>query len=297
MEQRQPPLDEDLEHPSVEPADRWFTGHGIRVHALDWGGPEDGPVVLMLHGVGGNAWVWDAVAPLLARALPDHRVVAIDQRDGGDTDHPETGYEQSDFIADVAAVHDQLGGGPLALVGHSRGAWLATAFTATHPERVRQLVLVDPARLAFADETAAGTFYGWVRGGLGPFPSDAAALAWAAGEDPNATWTAVRERSFLFGFERDAGGRLTGKLPVAVVDELRKARTGGAEVIASLGTLATPTLLLVGTRQSTVKVAHRMEYAERLPNVSTVQLAGTHFLHTDLPDEVAAAIEGFVVDG
>jgi pimeloyl-ACP methyl ester carboxylesterase len=280
---------------TTEPADRWFATPDIRIHALDWGGPQGGPVVLMLHGVAGNAWVWDDVGTRLARTLPSHRIVAIDQRDGGDTDHPEAGYERTDFFRDVLAVHDALGGGPLVLVGHSRGAWLAAAFAAAHPERVGRLVLVDPARLTFASETDAGSFYDWVRNGLGPFPSEDAAIAWAMSEDPESIWTPVRRRSFLFGFTRDATGTLTGKLPIPVVDHLSAARTGGEDVTAALGSLAVPTLLLVAARQAPSRIAHKMAYAERLPDVSTLHLDGSHFLHTDVPEDVASAIENFVV--
>jgi pimeloyl-ACP methyl ester carboxylesterase len=278
----------------TEPTDRWFATPEIRIHGLDWGGPAGAPVVLMLHGVAGNAWVWDDVGPRLARALPGHRIVAIDQRDGGDTDHPETGYERTNFFADLLAVHDALGGGPLVLVGHSRGGWLATAFATAHPDRVGRLVLVDPARLTFANETDAGTFYDWVRDGLGPFPSEEAALTWATGEDPAAIWTPVRTRSFLVGFNRDANGALTGKLPKPVVERLRAARTGGEDVTAAIGRLATPTLLLVATRQAPDRMANKMAYAERLPDVTTVQLDGSHFLHTDVPEAVATAIEEFL---
>lgn len=278
----------------TEPADRWFATPDIRIHGLDWGGPEGASVVLMLHGVGGNAWVWDDVGPRLARALPGHRIVAIDQRDGGDTDHPETGYDRTDFFADLLAVHDAMGGGPLVLVGHSRGGWLAAAFAAAYPDRVGRLVLIDPARLTFANETDAGSFYDWVRDGLGPFPSEEAAVAWAMHEDPEAIWTPVRTRSFLFGFTRDANGGLTGKLPIPVVERLREARTGGEDVTAALDGLETPTLLLVATRQPPARMAHKMAYAERLGDVSTVHLDGSHFLHTDVPEAVSSAIGDFV---
>ncbi|MGP1675016.1 MAG: alpha/beta fold hydrolase, partial [Candidatus Limnocylindrales bacterium] len=75
------------------PSERWFEGHGIRIHGLEWGDRPAGTPILFLHGVGGNAWVWDDVAPRLATTLPGHRLVAIDQRDGGDTDHPATAYD------------------------------------------------------------------------------------------------------------------------------------------------------------------------------------------------------------
>lgn len=279
---------------SIEPSDRWFAGDGIRIHGLDWGGPDDGGLVLLLHGVGGNAWIWDDVAARLRTALPGHRVVAIDGRDGGDTDHPASGYERDRFVADVLAVHDALGARPMVLVGHSRSGWLTAWIAATQPDRLERAVLVDPARLAFASREVADGYYAGVRGALGPFESEEAALTWARAADPHATFSPVRARSFLFGLRRMPDGRLVGKTPPELVPQLQAARADGEAVVAALGTIAVPTLLLVGTRQADERIAHRMAYADRIPGVTVVRIDGTHFIHTDRPAEVAAAIAEFV---
>jgi pimeloyl-ACP methyl ester carboxylesterase len=250
--------------------------------------------MLFLHGVGGNAWIWDDVAPRLRVVLPKHRLVALDGRDGGDTDHPPTGYERADFARDVLAVHDALGPRPMVLVGHSRGAWLAAWLASQHPERVAHLVLVDPARLAFTTSGVADTFYDWVRGALGPFDTEEAALAALSGEYPDAAWSTVRRRSALFGFRRDQDGRLVGKLPVEVVPELQRARADGAAVTVALGRIRSPTLLLVAERQSPSRRADKLAYAEHIPHAHVVGMDGSHFLHTDQPEAVAREIAAFV---
>jgi pimeloyl-ACP methyl ester carboxylesterase len=250
--------------------------------------------MLFLHGVGGNAWIWDDVAPRLRSPLPDHRLVALDGRDGGETDHPKAGYERERFAADVLAVHDALGGGPMVLVGHSRSGWLGAWIAAQHPDRVARLVLVDPARLVFASRGDADDYYRGVRGALGPFDDEAAALEWAQAADPNASFTPVRAHSFLFGLRRAADGRLVGKLPPEVVPRLQAAREDGERVTDGLGRITAPTLLLVGTRQTEDRIAHRMAYAEHIPVVRVARIAATHFIHTDAPAETADAISEFV---
>lgn len=277
------------------PTDRWITGYGgVRLHALDWGGPAGGTPLVLLHGVGGNAWIWADVAAALVAALPDHHVVSLDQRDGGDSDHPADGYGREAFTADVLALEDALGGGPMVLVGHSRGGWLASWIAATHAARVARLVLVDPARLVFATAGDADAFFGWVTGSLGPFDSEAAALAWAQAQDEAARWTPTRIRSFLAGLRPDADGRLRGKVPPEVVPLLRQAREGGEAVTRALGGVTMPTLLLVAEHQAPARLADKLEYAERIPHAQVVRLPGSHFLHTDVPDAVAEAIIGFV---
>jgi len=278
----------------ADPADRWFGGDGIQIHGLDWGGPVAGTPLLLLHGIGGNAWIWDDVAPRLRSALPDHHVVAIDGRDGGDTDHPPIGYERGRFVADVLAVHDALGGRPMVLVGHSRSGWLAASITAEHPGRVARLVLVDPARLGFASRDAADSYYAGVRRSLGPFDSEEAALASARSADPAATFSAVRARSFLFGLRLGEDGRLVGKLPPEAVAQLQAARADATQVADALGRITAPTLLLAGTRQTEERIGHRMAYAERIPGLRIVRIDATHFVHTDAPAETADAIAEFV---
>jgi pimeloyl-ACP methyl ester carboxylesterase len=39
-----------------------------------------------------------------------------------------------------------------------------------------------------------------------------------------------------------------------------------------------------------------MAYAERIPGVTVVRIDGSHFIHTDAPAELAAAIAAFVAD-
>ncbi|HEX5451211.1 MAG TPA: alpha/beta hydrolase [Candidatus Limnocylindrales bacterium] len=190
--------------PADSPRDLILPGAGIRLHGLDWGGPADGQLVLLLHGVGGNAWIWNAVAPRLRQSLPGHRIVAIDQRDGGDTEHPPMGYRREDFAADALAAQRALSDRPMVLVGHSRGAWLASGIAGEHRERVERLVLIDPARLVYASGGDADRFYAWVYGSLGPFASDRAALRWSRMTDRLARHTRSASVPFSSAFDGPA---------------------------------------------------------------------------------------------
>jgi 3-oxoadipate enol-lactonase len=284
----------DVASAEREPVDAWFQGDGIRVHGLDWGGPAAGRLILLLHGFGGNARIWDDLARRLRAALPDRRVVGLDGRDGGETDHPTTGYERERFTGDVLAVHDQLGGEPMVLVAHSRAGWLAAWIAAAHDQRVSHLVLVDPARLAYPGVADEDRTYTVVREALGPFESEAAALDWARRADPEARWTPTRTRSFLETLRPRAGGGLEGKLPATAIDQLRLARAGGDDVVEAVAGIRAPTLLLIATRQREGRIAGKLAYAERIPGTTVVRIDGTHYLQTDAPDEVATAIVDFL---
>jgi proline iminopeptidase len=79
-------------------------------------------------------------------ATPARRVVAYDQRGVDRTPAPNTplaDYSVDAFVADLEALRIRLGAKRIDLLGHSFGSLIASAYTATYPERVRSLTLVS----------------------------------------------------------------------------------------------------------------------------------------------------------
>ena len=112
---------------------------GGELHLLEWS--TEGVPMLLLHGFGNEAHIWDDFAPIVA---PHYRVVALDHRGHGQSDWDPEGRYQIDYLVDdVEAVTAALGIGRLVLVAHSLGGRVATIFAERHPERIAGLVLVD----------------------------------------------------------------------------------------------------------------------------------------------------------
>src|SRR5580704_8559497 len=89
------------------------------VYVADYGG--DGPVMLLVHGLGGAHLNWMAVAPLLA---VDHHVYALDLPGFGRS--PLAG-RRSTIAANVDLVSraiTHLAPGPVVLMGNSMGGLL-----------------------------------------------------------------------------------------------------------------------------------------------------------------------------
>jgi pimeloyl-ACP methyl ester carboxylesterase len=91
----------------------------VRLHVLDWGGPPDSPLMIMLHGVGGNAYGFASLAQKLAaptrlRRRPARRR----QRQTPTATRPR-------LRADVLAIHDQLGQHQPMVWSAPRGGWQA----------------------------------------------------------------------------------------------------------------------------------------------------------------------------
>ena len=108
-------------------------------------GPEDGMPVLFLHGVGSSARTWEWLPEAVTRG---RRVVRVDQRGHGRSDHAPGTYVLARYGADTVAVLRELVAGPALLVGHSLGGVVAWWVAQEHPELVAAALLEDPPLLA-----------------------------------------------------------------------------------------------------------------------------------------------------
>ncbi len=128
------------------PEDRTVDVDGIPVHYIDHGG--SGPIVVLVHGLGGAAINWMAAAPILAART---RVVALDLAGFGNTPslgRPPTMEANARLVVDFVT---RLFAGPVILVGNSMGGTVTMLAAAAHPDRVAGTVLVDPALPVWPD--------------------------------------------------------------------------------------------------------------------------------------------------
>jgi pimeloyl-ACP methyl ester carboxylesterase len=100
-----------------------------------------GPALVLVHGAfSDHRTNWEFVKPLFEKQFT---VYAVARRGRGETDTTE-GHRLEDESRDVVAVIQAVGE-PVFLLGHSYGAHTALAAAARAPERIRKLVLYEPA--------------------------------------------------------------------------------------------------------------------------------------------------------
>ncbi len=98
-----------------------------------------GPVIVILPSLGRGAEDYDIVA---ARLVSDgFRVLRPQPRGVGASTGPMTGLTLHDYAADVAAVIEREGKGPVVVVGHAYGHFVARMLATDRPELVRGVVL------------------------------------------------------------------------------------------------------------------------------------------------------------
>lgn len=114
---------------------------GVTHYRLD--GPDNGNVVVLVHGGTVPLWTWDKQA----RALIDagFRVLSYDKYGRGYSDRPDVTYDQELYRRQLLELADRLSlTESFDVVGLSLGGGTAVNFTARHSERVRKLVLISP---------------------------------------------------------------------------------------------------------------------------------------------------------
>ncbi|MGI9363973.1 MAG: alpha/beta fold hydrolase [Rhizobiaceae bacterium] len=106
-------------------------------------GPEDAPVILMLHGFPEYWAAWSKVAEHFTAT---HRVVLPDQRGFNLSSKPqeEEAYKTKHLVADMVALMDQVSPHrPVILCGHDWGASVAYAIAMRHAQRVSHLIIAN----------------------------------------------------------------------------------------------------------------------------------------------------------
>jgi epoxide hydrolase 4 len=132
---------------SESPADpsnqtRTVLSGGVRLHCVS-AGPEDGPLVLLLHGFPARWSTWRDVVTALARE--GYLAVAPDLRGYGASDRPDglDSYSIARFVGDVLAILAAYGRERAFLVGHDFGGGVAWATAMDHPERIVRLAILN----------------------------------------------------------------------------------------------------------------------------------------------------------
>lgn len=249
--------------------------------AIECGG--QGPVVVLLHGIGGNRRAWYAQLDAL---VPEFTAAAWDARGYGDSEDGDA-LEFADFARDLGRVLDALGAGRAHLVGSSMGGRIALDFYARAPERVATLTLAD---------TSAGS----------PRVASAQEIE---------KFLALRKKPLLEGrTPRDIAPEVAATLIGPGTDAAAHARV--IEILAELHTAAylktldavtrytafppfeavrVPTLVIVGEHDRVATPQYAREMAARIPGARFAIVAGgSHVSNMDRPAEFNAVLLEFL---
>lgn len=126
----------------------------IKLAGRLWG-TADKPLILALHGWLDNA---NSFQPL-SDYLTDYQILAIDWPGHGGSDHRPGAYPLHwiDYLYDLDALLNILATtvAPVAILGHSLGGIIGSAYAAAFPEKVANLILIEALAPLYEDEKKA----------------------------------------------------------------------------------------------------------------------------------------------
>ena len=112
----------------------------VKINYLDYGSSSGEPLV-MLHG---GAWCWQEYLSLIPSLSQRWHIYALDLRGNGKSGWVAGNYRLEDFTEDNVEFVKQLNA-PAVLIGHSLGGVIALMVAARCPEKVKGLIIEDPA--------------------------------------------------------------------------------------------------------------------------------------------------------
>jgi pimeloyl-ACP methyl ester carboxylesterase len=277
------------------------------VHYVDFGGPDNGPAVVLVHGLGGSHLNWDLFAPLLNEHT---RVWALDLPGFG---RSEPGARTASVSANAAALHRFLAevvGEPAVLVGNSMGGMLSILATGEHPEAITGLVLLDPAvpgPRRSLDPLVALMFAIYAV----PFVGErflrrrrtrqselvrVREMLTLVGVDPDTVPPEVIDRSVTLLQERDDVEGMDRAF-LAAARSLLRLLVDPRRYRKAMASIRVPVLLVHGDQDRLVPVAAARDIARRHPAWRYVELADVgHVPQLQVPEKVAAEVLGWLGD-
>ena len=122
------------------PKEREFELPGLNLAAQEWGEAGQLPVIAA-HGWLDNAGSFDLLAPLLSGC----HLLAFDAAGHGHSSSrsPDSAYNIWQEVGDLVEIADFMSWERFSVIGHSRGAAVATLVAGTFPDRVERIVLIE----------------------------------------------------------------------------------------------------------------------------------------------------------
>jgi pimeloyl-ACP methyl ester carboxylesterase len=251
----------------------------------------EGSPVIMIHGLAASLHDWDELIPELVQN--GYSVYALDLLGHGDSPHPESrAYQIEWMFAHLTCWIDSLGltEAPV-LIGHSLGGYLALEYACRFPARTRGLILIDPfyrlkqlpaiLRLSYRHPSINATVVERTPEWLFRIIIDATSLSMGHSNGGAHNLAENIRAQTALDYKRTAAG--VYNLPNTIDD-----------MTSDLPSISQPTLVVWGTRDSTLAPASFTELVAALPNATAKLFVAGHVPHQSHPLEFNQLVVEFL---
>lgn len=272
--------------------DRCFKGKGmsdIELHNIDEG--SGAPAIVLVHGFSSGCEDWQAQVDHFS---PRHRVVAPALRGHGKTPRGTAPMTIPQLATDCLDLVRAKGIDSAVVGGHSMGTRIALEMARQAPDLVRGLLLVDGSNTALAGKDVALENFDRNVGEVG-YPAFARGLFEAMFFDP------------AFAVLSDRLVQRALAVPEATAHELYRNMVvwDGDEAQSVMEGVTVPALVMQSTTRGADNVRRTLEPGETgayetlisrfVKSADIIEMPGFgHFVTYEAPDEVNAAIDGFL---
>ncbi|MFI1974838.1 alpha/beta fold hydrolase [Streptomyces wedmorensis] len=245
-------------------------------------GSGDGPALLLVHGTGSGGAVvnWGQTAP---RFTADRLVVTLDLSGADRTVDDGGALTVETLAAQVIAVIEDAGAGPVDLLGFSMGSPVSAAVAALRPDLVGRLVLVAGWAYTDGDEYMRNLFTLWQR--LGEFDP--------AGFGRSVTMTGF-SRGFLNAIGREGVEALIPNMPPTPGTLRHVALDLGVDVRGLLPRITAETLVVGAAQDATVPVENSRELHAAIAGSTYAEIDAGHVMFFEKEDEFVRTVTDFL---
>ncbi|MFI9113207.1 alpha/beta fold hydrolase [Streptomyces venezuelae] len=245
-------------------------------------GSGSGPALLLVHGTGSGGAVvnWGQTVP---RFTAGRTVVTLDLSGADRTVDDGGPLTVEALAAQVIAVIEDAGTGPVDLLGFSMGSPVSAAVAALRPDLVHRLVLVAGWAYTEGDEYLRNLFTLWQRlGDVDP-----------AGFGRIVTMTGF-SRGFLNSIGREGVEALVPNMPPTPGTLRHVALDLSVDIRALLPRITAPTLVLGCAQDATVPVENSRELHAAIAGSSYAEIDAGHVVFFEKEDEFVGTVTGFL---
>lgn len=272
---------------------------GLKICLCTWG-PEEGPLVLCLHGILEQGAAWSEVAIRLAQK--GYRVIAPDLRGHGRSDRVGKGgtYNLIDFLGDIDAIVENLAGKAFILVGHSLGSVLGAIFATVRPQRIKNIVLVETILPSANDEDDPSTALANQLNQMAVppehpvFPNIEAAAERLRKATPAISAALAMKLAERITEPFGGGVRWRWEPLLRTRAGINLNGIGRSRYLNLLKKIKVPITLVYGDKSNFNRIEDLNKQQEAMPNATKVVVSGGHNLPLEAPSALAKIISGAV---